>query len=128
MAADAAAPRKRRRARKMRPPLPAPRFSSRLYVRLAPADVAMFRFLLEAEDNLAYMSTVDRWTSVLQVTFSPHQADAVRACLDSIRTRIPFDLAYVPDAAYCPPPGGQEQEGPSQLCPPLRDNLKRKLI
>lgn len=81
----------RTRSRKARPPLPAPRFSSRLYVRIAPADVAMFRFLLEAEDNLAYASTADRWASVLRVTFSPHQADAVRAHLAAMRTRVPFE-------------------------------------
>ena len=98
MKAEEAAPGKRRRARKMRPPLPAPRFSSCLYVRLASADVAMFRFLLEAEDNLAYISTVDRWASVLRVTFSPHQADAVRDCLAAIQTRIPFACVYDPDA------------------------------
>ena len=51
----------------------------------------MFRFLLEAEDNLAYMSTVDRWACVLRVTFSPHQHAAVRHCLESIRTQICFE-------------------------------------
>ena len=60
------------------PPLPAPEFSSCLYVRLHPADVAVFRYLLEAEDNLAYISTVDRWASVLRVVFSPHQNAALR--------------------------------------------------
>ncbi|MDL2209670.1 DUF4911 domain-containing protein [Desulfovibrio sp. OttesenSCG-928-O18] len=93
------APGKRRRDRKPRPPLPAPRFSSCLYVRLAPADVAMFRFLLEAEDNLAYMSTVDRWASVLRVTFSPHQAKALHAYLATMRSVISFELVYDPDAA-----------------------------
>ena len=83
-----------RRKRRFRypPPLPAPAFSSCLYVRLAPRDVAMFRFLLEAEDNLAYMSTVDRWASVARVTFSPHQENALRACLETLRDRVAFTI------------------------------------
>lgn len=85
-------PRKKRRARRFPPPLPAPRFSSCLYVRLAPRDVAMFRFLLEAEDNLAYMSTVDRWACVLRVTFSPHQEVAARRYLESMREKIDFEI------------------------------------
>lgn len=85
-------PRKKRRTRRLPPPLPAPRFSSCLYVRLAPGDVAMFRFLLEAEDNLAYMSTVDRWACVLRVTFSPHQEAAARQCLETMREKIDFEI------------------------------------
>lgn len=85
-------PQKKRRARRFPPPLPAPRFSSCLYVRLVPRDVAMFRFLLEAEDNLAYMSTVDRWACVLRVTFSPHQERAVRRYLETMREKIVFEI------------------------------------
>ncbi len=77
------------------PPLPAPRFSACLYVRLAPHDVAMFRFLLEAEDNLAYMSTVDRWACVARLTCSPHQLDALRRYLASMRETVPFEILPV---------------------------------
>ena len=83
---------------RFRPPLPAPRYSSCVYIRLQPSDVAMFRFLLEAEENLAYMSTVDRWACVLRVIFSPHQAKAVRLYLASMRDLIPFTVILDPDA------------------------------
>ncbi|CAK7008398.1 MAG: hypothetical protein DELT_00341 [Desulfovibrio sp.] len=86
---------KRKRSRKLPPPLPAPRVSSCLYVRIAPQDVAMFRFLLEAEDNLAYMSTVDRWKSVLRVTFSPHQERSAREYLRSMAERVSFEIIAV---------------------------------
>lgn len=92
-------------AQKRRPPQPPPRQSARLYVRIAPAHVGMFRFLLEAEDNLAYATTVDRWASVLRVTFSPHQRCETLRCLEAMRTRIPFALILDPDA------GGPE-DGP----------------
>jgi len=94
IASDAPLGQKKKKARKFRypAPLPAPRFSSCLYVRLAPRDVAMFRFLLEAEDNLAYSSTVDRWSCALRVTFSPHQEQAVRKYLETMRDCVPFEI------------------------------------
>ena len=92
-------PKHRSRKPRYSAPLPTPRFSSRLYVRLAPKDVAMFRFLLEAEENLAYMSTVDRWACVLRVTFSPHQETAVRRYLETMREKIPFVEIPVPGDA-----------------------------
>ncbi|MGJ3522655.1 DUF4911 domain-containing protein [Nitratidesulfovibrio sp. D1] len=50
----------RKRPRKPAPPLPPPRESARLYARMAPRHIAMFRFLLEAQDNLGYMTVLDR--------------------------------------------------------------------
>lgn len=73
---------------------PAPRFSSRLYVRLEPGDIALFRYLLEAEDNLAYITTVDRWASVICVTSSPHQDKALKKHLASMNTLVPFKTIY----------------------------------
>lgn len=61
---------RRRRTTKILPP---PQYSECCYVRLDPKYVAMFKFLLEAEDNLGYVSVVDRWKAVLKVVFSPHQ-------------------------------------------------------
>lgn len=81
--------------RKLPPPLPAPCLSARAYARVAPKDIAMFRFLLEAEDNLAYASTVDRWASVVRVTFSPHQEKAVREYLAAMRDRIEFAILSI---------------------------------
>ncbi|MDR3043772.1 MAG: DUF4911 domain-containing protein [Desulfovibrio sp.] len=50
----------RKRPRKPSPPLPPPHESARLYARIAPRHIAMFRFLLEAQDNLGYMTVLDR--------------------------------------------------------------------
>ncbi|MCC8194308.1 MAG: DUF4911 domain-containing protein [Deltaproteobacteria bacterium] len=74
-------------------------------MRLAPRDVAMFRFLLEAEDNLAFMTTVDRWACVVCVVFSPHHAAAVRRYLETMREAIPFDVILAsrdPDTGALP--------------------------
>lgn len=82
----------RKRKIRYRPPLPAPAESGRIYLRIAPQNVAMFRFLLEAEDNLGYMSMLNRWEALLKVTYSPHQAGAIRACLSAMREMLTFEI------------------------------------
>jgi len=87
----------RSRARKNRKPgpaLPPPRTSLRFLVRLTPRDVAMFRFLLEAYDHLAYFTVLDARETLLSVVCSPHQEDAVRRALEDIGARLP--LHYEP--------------------------------
>ena len=75
-------------------PLPAPpSWSGRFYVRLAPADLACFKFLLEGYDNLAFLSVVDKYESVVQIVFSPPQEGEVRRFLDAAKETI--DLAVM---------------------------------
>jgi len=82
-------PRKKK-ARKPGPALPPPRASLRVLVRLAPHDVGMFRFLLEAYDNLAYFTVLDAREALLSVVYSPHQEDAARRALEDIGGRLPL--------------------------------------
>lgn len=91
---DAPAP-KRRRKRKRRV-YPAPARSSRLYVYIDPSMVHMFRFLLEARDNLGLMTVVDRWRAALMLRFSPHQEREVREALEQMRESVPFVLVDMP--------------------------------
>ena len=86
----------KRRKRRSYPVPPAPYWSDCVYIRVPSEQVAMFRFLLEAEDNLAYMTVVDRWKAVLRVVFSPHQRKNAMACLETIRERVPFTLIPLP--------------------------------
>lgn len=74
----------------MRPRPAAPRRSARLLVRLPPADVALFRFLLEAYENLAFFTVLERRTALLKVVFSPQQEDTVRAALAEIGASLPL--------------------------------------
>lgn len=73
-----------------RPCPDAPRQSGRLLVRLAPADVALFRFLLEAYENLAFFTTLERRPALLKVMYSPQQENAVRAALAEIGESVPL--------------------------------------
>ncbi|MBQ4132700.1 MAG: DUF4911 domain-containing protein [Desulfovibrionaceae bacterium] len=76
--------------------LPPPENSACMYVQIAPHDVGMFRFLLEAEDNLGYMSVADRWSACLKVVFSPHQEKAMRAWLKAAAETIDFKEIWLP--------------------------------
>ena len=85
-------------AKKRRLPLllPAPKWSARLYVRLAKHDIALFRYLLEAQENLGYMSVVDCNAAVLKVVFSPHQEREMRDYLEIMRQTIEFFVLEQP--------------------------------
>lgn len=74
----------------------APSRSAWLYARLRRADIAMFRFLLEGFDNLAYMSVVDPWSAVVRVVFSPQQEEDARAALAAMRGALAFALVERP--------------------------------
>ncbi len=71
-----------------RRPLAPPEESACLLVRLAPEDVAVFRFLLEARDNLAGFTVLDRREALLKVFFSPHQRVEVLKALEEMGTLV----------------------------------------
>ena len=85
---------KRRRPRKGKV-YPAPAYSGRLYVKIDAGQVHMFRYLLEAEDNLGIMTVVDRWGAVLLVRFSPHQERELREWLAGMMEAVPFTILPV---------------------------------
>ncbi len=99
----------RKRKIRYRPPLPAPVESGRIYIRIASRDVAMFRFLLEAEDNLGYLSVLDRWRALLKVVFSPHQTKQIKNCLSNIREVLEFETIAeaLPSGEKAVPPQAQ---------------------
>lgn len=81
--------------------------SSRLYVRIEPRNIALFRFLLEAHDNLGIFTVADRFKGVLLVRYSPHQEREMMAFLQGIaeemnieevlrasEPRVPVLMAY----------------------------------
>ena len=71
-----------------------PAGSARLYVRLASANVSLLTFFLQAEDNLALPTVVDRFAAVVRLTYAP---DAARRVEDFAR-----DLtAMCPEAMVC---------------------------
>ena len=66
--------------------------SKSLYIELARHDIARFRFLLEAYDNLAIFSILDRFRAVGRVFFSPSQEEHVRQALIEIASSVHFQI------------------------------------
>lgn len=50
----------------------------------------MLKFLLEANDNLAYLSTVSPHTAVARLVFSPDQEGEVREFMESVALETPW--------------------------------------
>lgn len=82
--------------------LPPASQSAVLLIRIAPRDVGLFRFLLEARDNLALFTVLDSRTALLKLLFSPHQTDDVRAALAAMQTLLTFDVEDWPFPARQP--------------------------
>lgn len=79
-----------------RPPkqLPQARESSVLYLELAPKHMAMFRFLLEAYDNVAMFTVLDPKKTLLKLIFSPHDTKYIREILSSMQSKVPFVIVH----------------------------------
>lgn len=88
--------RRPRSPRKIGPPLPPPRWSGRLLVRVAPSQVGMFRFLLEAYEHVAYFTVIDRHAALLKIVFSPHRERAARQALGDIGWSLPLEVMEWP--------------------------------
>lgn len=84
--------RRRRPPRRRRHPVP--QASARLYVRLLPRNVSLLTFLLQAEDNLALPTVVDRFAAVVRLTYSPDEAGRVEVFLRDF-------TAVCPEAVVC---------------------------
>ena len=83
------------RGRKQQPSGPPPLWSDRLYLRLAPEEIARMKFLLEAWDHLGLQTTLDRYEAVISVTYPPNRAEEMRRFLDATATVIPFTVLDV---------------------------------
>jgi hypothetical protein len=72
-----------------------PSLSARLYLRLAPEQSRLFRYLLEARDNLAYSSVTNRKACILKVVCSLQQRGALLQALAEIHAVIPFEFIAI---------------------------------
>ena len=83
-------PKNKNRPRKKRRLLPPATRSARCYVYIDPAQVHLFRYFLEAEDNLGLMTVVDRWRSAHMIRFSPDQEQRLLTRLEEMRAAVFF--------------------------------------
>lgn len=73
-----------------------PQQSGRIYLRIAPADIAFFKFILESYDNLAYLSVVDKHSAVLQLVHTSGTERETREFLETMRREVSFTEITLP--------------------------------
>lgn len=70
-------------------------FSRRIYVQVNRKDIALFKFLLESRDNLAYLTVVDKYKAVVQVVcgygFESEMEEFLNAASEEMFTKIVYD-------------------------------------
>ncbi|SHN54362.1 DUF4911 domain-containing protein [Desulfovibrio litoralis] len=67
-------------------------YSAKLYVKIAKQDIAMFRFLLEAHENLGLMSVVDPRVAWLKIRFSEDQKQEMLLFLNGIKESLALEI------------------------------------
>ena len=76
--------------------LPPAHDSAFALIRIAPGDAGLFRYLLEAHDNLALFTVIDPGRGLLKLIFSPHQKEQVREALAAMRPLVTFEVGDWP--------------------------------
>ena len=74
------------------------RRSRLLLIRIAPCDVGLFRFVLEAHDNLGLFTVLDSRAALLKLLYSPHQEQEVQETLAEIAQLLPLQISPWPCA------------------------------
>lgn len=69
-----------------------PARSHRLYLRMNASDMAYLKFILEGYDNLAYLSTVDRYSAIAQYVYTHGQQREALAFLDDMQKELGFEI------------------------------------
>ncbi|MDZ7761001.1 MAG: DUF4911 domain-containing protein [Desulfovermiculus sp.] len=78
---------------------PPPTWSERMYLRIPRREIAFFKFMLEAEHNLALMTVVDKYEAAIKLSCAPGQRQEVEDFLDRLQDEIALERLSVPRAA-----------------------------
>ena len=89
--ADIPSPPSLRRRRDRSAVHPPARENAALYLRLPAEQTALFRFLLEAYENVAYFTVLDRREALIKVVFPPHMREQAEAALADIARSVQFE-------------------------------------
>jgi hypothetical protein len=80
-----------RHPRKRRRPLPLPRtWSEQVYIEVPREEIWYVKFILEAYENLAYFSVIDKYRAVLQLVFSKDGEQELHALVRGLAQEIPL--------------------------------------
>ena len=65
-------------------------------MRVDPAKIGLFRFLLEGHDNLGLFTVVNKFDGILLLRFSPHQRREVDQFLKQAATEMDLEKVLKP--------------------------------
>lgn len=68
----------------------------KIFLKLPPESVGLFRFLLEGRDNLAVFTVLDRNIALLKLLYAPESHAAVMRELQAIGWDIPLEICEFP--------------------------------
>lgn len=86
-----------------------PKACARLLVSLPPDQAGMFRFLLEARDNLALFTALDPKKALIKLMFAPESMESVIEALTEIKNDISLEWTDWPAGSYPGAPAGKEK-------------------
>jgi hypothetical protein len=71
----------------------------RIYLRVAPVDIALVKFLFESYEGVAIVRTVDRRAAIIVALVSRDFLAVARSILADLTTRIAIDEIPAPEGA-----------------------------
>jgi hypothetical protein len=75
-------------------------------VELDRADIAMFKFILESCDNLAYFSVLDKYRAMIRLSFAPEARKTVERLIESLKDvvgiRTWFHIPHPNESSFAP--------------------------
>ncbi|RQD63153.1 MAG: DUF4911 domain-containing protein [Desulfonatronovibrio sp. MSAO_Bac4] len=69
-------------------------YSRRIYVQIKRKDIALFKFLLESRDNLAYLTVIDKYRAVVQVVCGYGFEDGIDEFLSAAGQEMPLKVVW----------------------------------
>lgn len=66
-----------------------------MYVEVDRCHIALFKFILESYDNLAYLSVLDKYRAMVRISFSPDAAQTIHALVHSLATAGEISIRQV---------------------------------
>ena len=79
-----------------------------MYVEVDRCHIALFKFILESYDNLAYLSVLDKYRAMVRITFSPDAAQTVYALIHDLAAAGEISIRQV---FHMNQPGGSFHPG-----------------
>ncbi len=67
-------------------------YSDSIYIKINQSNLALFKFLLEAHQNLAIFTTLDPKKSIIKLNFSKNDKNELISQLQNIKTCVYFEL------------------------------------